>query len=61
MNAKIYIDETGVGIRLATEGYAVYGIDYEGHGNSSGLRGYIPNFDLLVNDCSHYFTTVAGT
>ncbi|KAG0469143.1 hypothetical protein HPP92_018471 [Vanilla planifolia] len=46
------------GIRLAEAGFTVYGMDYEGHGKSSGLQGYIPNFDNLVNDCSEYYTSV---
>ena len=29
----------GTGVRLAQDGYAVYGIDYEGHGKSEGLQG----------------------
>ncbi|KAF8395054.1 hypothetical protein HHK36_018993 [Tetracentron sinense] len=48
----------GTGTRLAEAGYAVYGIDYEGHGKSSGLEGYIPCFDNLVNDCSDHFTEI---
>ncbi|VAH92520.1 unnamed protein product [Triticum turgidum subsp. durum] len=35
----------GTGVRLAQAGYAVYGMDYEGHGKSDGLRGYVPSFD----------------
>eukprot|EP00268_Persea_americana_P065982 TRINITY_DN8895_c0_g1_i4.p1 TRINITY_DN8895_c0_g1~~TRINITY_DN8895_c0_g1_i4.p1 ORF type:complete len:168 (-),score=15.05 TRINITY_DN8895_c0_g1_i4:947-1450(-) len=46
---------------MAKAGYAVYGIDHEGHGKSSGLLGYIPNFDNLVNDCLDYFTSVCET
>ncbi|KAK6149947.1 hypothetical protein DH2020_017472 [Rehmannia glutinosa] len=49
----------GSGIRLAKAGYAVYGIDYEGHGKSSGIQCYIPSFDDLVNDCSDYFTSIS--
>ncbi|MQM19899.1 hypothetical protein Taro_052913 [Colocasia esculenta] len=48
----------GTGITLAEAGYAVYGMDYEGHGKSSGLQGYVRSFDALVNDCSEYFTGV---
>lgn len=48
------------GIRLAKAGYAVYGIDYEGHGKSSGLQGYIQDFDALVTDCSDHFTSICG-
>ncbi|KAH6790344.1 alpha/beta-Hydrolases superfamily protein [Perilla frutescens var. frutescens] len=48
----------GYGIRLVKAGYAVYGIDYIGHGKSSGLQCYIPNFDDLVTDCSDHFTSI---
>ncbi|CAL9765194.1 unnamed protein product [Musa acuminata subsp. burmannicoides] len=47
-----------IAIRLAKAGYAVRGVDYEGHGKSSGLRGYISSFDDLVSDCSDYFMSV---
>ncbi|CAA7059485.1 unnamed protein product [Microthlaspi erraticum] len=36
--------------RLAKTGFAFYGMDYEGHGKSEGLSGYISNFDDLVAD-----------
>ncbi|KAF7132896.1 hypothetical protein RHSIM_Rhsim09G0157800 [Rhododendron simsii] len=42
----------GMGVRLAKQGFGVYGMEYEGHGRSSGLPGYIPSFDDLVTDCS---------
>ncbi|XP_066359035.1 caffeoylshikimate esterase-like isoform X2 [Miscanthus floridulus] len=48
----------GTGERLARAGYAVYGLDYEGHGRSDGLQGYVPDFELLVRDCDGYFTSV---
>uniref|UniRef100_M8BFR3 Serine aminopeptidase S33 domain-containing protein n=1 Tax=Aegilops tauschii TaxID=37682 RepID=M8BFR3_AEGTA len=48
----------GTGVRLAQAGYAVYGMDYEGHGKSDGLRGYVPSFDVLLGDCDAYFTAV---
>lgn len=40
-------------------GFAVYGIDYTGHGKSSRLHGYIFSFDDLVNDCSDHFTNIS--
>ena len=52
--------ETGTATRLAKAGFAVYGIDYEGHGKSDGLQGFVNNFDDLVSDCSNYFTTICG-
>lgn len=51
---------TGCSTRLAKAGYIVYGIDYEGHGKSSGLRCYIPNIDDLLNDCFDHFTSIHG-
>ncbi|XP_031485858.1 caffeoylshikimate esterase-like isoform X2 [Nymphaea colorata] len=52
------ISMKGTGIRLAREGMEVHGIDYEGHGKSSGLQGYISNFDDVVDDCSDFFTSI---
>ncbi|XP_042512601.1 caffeoylshikimate esterase-like isoform X2 [Macadamia integrifolia] len=53
------ISMKGTGIRLAKKGFAVYGIDYEGHGKSAGLKAYIPKFEDLVNDCSNHFTSIS--
>lgn len=50
----------GTGVRLAQAGYAVYGVDYEGHGKSEGLQGYVPSFDALVHDCDQFFSAVAS-
>ncbi|XP_009141804.2 caffeoylshikimate esterase [Brassica rapa] len=44
--------------RLVKAGFGVYGMDYEGHGKSNGLSGYIPNFDHLVDDVSTHYTTI---
>ncbi|XP_021617320.1 caffeoylshikimate esterase [Manihot esculenta] len=44
--------------RLAKEGYAIYGIDYEGHGKSAGLDGYVENMDNVIDDCSAHFTGI---
>lgn len=49
------------GIRLASAGYAVFGIDYEGHGRSKGARCYIKKFSNIVNDCYDYYTSISGT
>jgi caffeoylshikimate esterase len=48
------------GIRLARMGYAVFGIDYEGHGRSMGARCYIKKFDNIINDCYDFFKSVSG-
>ncbi|KAI8563795.1 hypothetical protein RHMOL_Rhmol03G0136900 [Rhododendron molle] len=53
------ISMKGTGTRLAKAGYGVYGMDYEGHGKSSGLQGYVPNFDEVVTDCSDYYTRIS--
>ncbi|KAL2236553.1 UNVERIFIED_CONTAM: Caffeoylshikimate esterase [Sesamum indicum] len=50
----------GVGIKLASHGYGVFGIDYEGHGRSSGARCYIKRFDNIINDCSEYFKSICA-
>ncbi|XP_002534516.2 caffeoylshikimate esterase [Ricinus communis] len=44
--------------RLANQGFAVYGIDYEGHGKSSGLEGYVESMDKIIEDCSEHFTSI---
>ncbi|KAJ9175641.1 hypothetical protein P3X46_014178 [Hevea brasiliensis] len=44
--------------RLAKEGFAIYGIDYEGHGKSAGLDGYVDNMDNVIDDCSVHFTSI---
>jgi pimeloyl-ACP methyl ester carboxylesterase len=46
--------------RLVHAGYAVYGIDQEGHGKSSGSKGYISSFSDIVKDCANYFKSVCG-
>ncbi|KAI3800935.1 hypothetical protein L1987_29035 [Smallanthus sonchifolius] len=50
----------GCGTKLASYGYAVFGIDYEGHGRSMGARCYIKKFDNIVTDCSNYFKYISG-
>jgi alpha-beta hydrolase superfamily lysophospholipase len=44
--------------RLVKAGFGVYGMDYEGHGKSDGLRAYIQKFDNLVDDVSAHFTSI---
>ncbi|CAN1257746.1 Monoglyceride lipase [Linum perenne] len=57
MESSITMD-TGTAIRLAKQGFGIYGIDYEGHGKSAGLQGYIDNFDFVVDDCSKHFISI---
>eukprot|EP00245_Coleochaete_scutata_P013628 TRINITY_DN560_c0_g2_i1.p1 TRINITY_DN560_c0_g2~~TRINITY_DN560_c0_g2_i1.p1 ORF type:complete len:346 (-),score=51.01 TRINITY_DN560_c0_g2_i1:837-1730(-) len=35
-------------------------MDYEGHGQSSGLHGYIKNFDVIVDDVIEAYSWVKG-
>lgn len=42
-------------IFLAQNGYACFALDLEGHGKSQGLRAYVPNVDLVVDDCLSFF------
>ncbi|KAI5311127.1 PREDICTED: caffeoylshikimate esterase [Prunus dulcis] len=48
------------GVRLANAGYAVFGIDYEGHGRSRGARCYIKKFENIVNDCNELFKSICA-
>ncbi|KAJ4769635.1 alpha/beta-Hydrolases superfamily protein [Rhynchospora pubera] len=57
--AECSVSLTDTAIRLVRAGYAVYGIDYEGHGKSSGKRCYISRFDHIVSDCSNHFKSIA--
>ncbi|XP_078445068.1 caffeoylshikimate esterase-like [Wolffia australiana] len=55
------ISMRGTAIPLTKAGYAVYGVDYEGHGKSSGLQGYVDSFDAVVHDCDEHFAGICGT
>ena len=56
----IFVIGLGTATRLVKAGFAVYGIDYEGHGKSAGLQGLVNKFDNVVDDCSDHFTTICG-
>ncbi|KAJ4848164.1 hypothetical protein Tsubulata_034125 [Turnera subulata] len=56
MECSITMNSTA--IRLAKAGFAVYGIDYEGHGKSAGMEGYVSNMDHTIDDCSKHFTSI---
>lgn len=50
----------GCGVKFASAGYAVFGLDVEGHGRSAGVRCLITKFDNIVNDASDYFKSICG-
>ncbi|KAL3576943.1 hypothetical protein D5086_022226 [Populus alba] len=45
-------------IFLAQMGFACFALDIEGHGKSQGLKGYVPNVDLVVQDCLSFFDSI---
>ncbi|KAG6392624.1 hypothetical protein SASPL_146848 [Salvia splendens] len=51
----------GIARKLASSGYAVFAMDYPGFGLSEGLHGYIPKFDLIVDDVIEQYSKVKGT
>ncbi|KAK6149891.1 hypothetical protein DH2020_017416 [Rehmannia glutinosa] len=46
-------------IFLAQNGFACFALDLEGHGHSQGLKAYVPNVDVLVDDCISFFESVS--
>ncbi|WVY92695.1 hypothetical protein V8G54_031783 [Vigna mungo] len=58
MECSITMNSTG--IRLSQAGFAMFGIDYEGHGKSEGVPGLVMNFDTVIDDCLQHFSTISG-
>ncbi|KAJ7971331.1 Caffeoylshikimate esterase-like [Quillaja saponaria] len=56
MECSITMNSTAT--KLVKAGYACYGMDYEGHGKSDGLAGFVNNFDNLVDDVSNHYTSI---
>lgn len=50
----------GIARKLVSAGYGVFGMDYPGFGLSEGLHGYIPSFDVLVDDVIEHFSKIRG-
>ncbi|XP_047342372.1 caffeoylshikimate esterase-like [Impatiens glandulifera] len=55
-----YTGETNWGFQLtailfAKHGFAVCGIDHQGHGYSDGLPTHIPDVNPVVDDCVYFF------
>ena len=40
------------------KGYAIYGLDQRGHGQSEGMRGYVEKFSYYINDLKTFFDIV---
>lgn len=45
-------------IFLAQKGFACFALDHEGHGQSQGLKAFVPNVDRVVDDCVSFFNSV---
>ncbi|KAA8515309.1 hypothetical protein F0562_018461 [Nyssa sinensis] len=45
-------------IFLAQNGFACFALDLQGHGQSQGLKAFVPNVDLVVDDCLAFFDSV---
>ncbi|KAH6803692.1 alpha/beta-Hydrolases superfamily protein [Perilla frutescens var. frutescens] len=48
----------GIARKLASSGYGIFAMDYPGFGLSEGLHGYIPKFDLIVDDVIEHYSKV---
>ena len=46
--------------QLASAGYAVFAMDYEGFGLSAGLHCYVPSFNRLVEDVVEFTRKLKG-
>ena len=46
--------------RLASAGYAVFAMDYEGFGLSAGLHCYVPSFNRIVEDVVEFTKKLKG-
>ncbi|XP_059659368.1 caffeoylshikimate esterase [Cornus florida] len=45
-------------IFLAQNGFACFALDLQGHGRSQGLKAFVPNVDLVVDDCLSFFNFI---
>ncbi|KAK9152637.1 hypothetical protein Sjap_000117 [Stephania japonica] len=43
---------------LAQMGFACFAVDLESHGQSQGLKGFVPNVDYVVDDCLSLFNSI---
>lgn len=45
-------------IFLAQMGFACFALDLQGHGQTQGLKAFVPSVDLVVQDCLCYFNSI---
>ncbi|GLT83032.1 hypothetical protein SLE2022_013450 [Rubroshorea leprosula] len=45
-------------IFFAQKGFACFAVDIEGHGRSQGLKAYVPNLDLVIQDLLSFFNFI---
>ncbi|XP_068667847.1 caffeoylshikimate esterase-like [Aristolochia californica] len=45
-------------IFLAQMGFASFALDLQGHGLSQGLRAFVPDVDIVVQDCISFFDSI---
>lgn len=48
----------GIARKLVSSGYGVFAMDCPGFGLSEGLHGYIPSFDILVDDVIEQYSKI---
>lgn len=51
----------GIARKLVSCGYGVFAMDYPGFGLSEGLHGYIPDFNVIVDDAMEHFSKIKET
>ncbi|KAM7459296.1 hypothetical protein LguiA_036721 [Lonicera macranthoides] len=47
-------------IFLAKQGFASFALDLQGHGQSQGLKAFVPNVDFVVDDCISFFHSIVN-
>ncbi|GFZ18951.1 alpha/beta-Hydrolases superfamily protein [Actinidia rufa] len=58
MTESYEVNSRGIARKLVSSGYGVFAMDYPGFGLSEGLHGYIPSFDILVDDVIEHYSKI---